>query len=155
MAILLYFKDGELEELKKIRYEIKSPQIQKKIEAVILHFHGLSTEKISEIIGVWPAAIRKYLNQYRRLGLEGLLERKTRPRQSELHDFEELLRAEFEARPPAKIAEAKDRIERLTGLVRGKTQVRVFLHSLGMKFRKTGVIPAKVDLDKQDQFKKK
>ena len=51
------------------------------------------------------------------------------------------------------MAEASRRIEQLTGLKRGPTQVRQFLKSLGMKVRKVGQIPAKADVEAQDRFK--
>ena len=51
------------------------------------------------------------------------------------------------------MAEAAARIADLTGLQRGPTQVRQFFKSLGMKPRKVGQIPAKVDVLAQEAFK--
>ena len=155
MALLLYFDGGVLDEIKKIRYEDPRPAVQQKAEALILHAHGLSTKLIAEIIGVWPATIRGYFHQFKESGLEGLIENKVIPRKSEMHDYKDQLLEEFIKNPPTKVSEAKERIFQLTGLERGRTQVRSFLKSLGLKFRKTGVIPAKVDLEKQEEFKKK
>ena len=155
MALLLYIDNDLLEELKKIRYEDPRPAVQQKAEALILHAHGLSTKLIAEIIGVWPVTIRGYFHEYKESGIEGLLKEVIKPKKSELYDYKDELLREFTLRPPAKVSEAKERIFQLTGLCRGKTQVRSFLISLGMKFRKTGYIPAKVDLAKQEEFKKK
>jgi len=69
---------------------------------------------------------------------------------SELDEHIETLKAEFEARPPATINEA---VERLTGIRRSPTQVRAFLtQKLGMKRLKVGQIPAKADPEEQKAF---
>jgi transposase len=46
-------------------------------------------------------------------------------------------------------------IERLTGLKRNKERIRQFLKRIGMKCRKVGMVPAKADVEKQAEFKKK
>src|SRR5690348_530000 len=51
-----------------------------------------------------------------------------------------------------KVAQAE--IEKLTGIKRGKTQIREFLHKIGMKPRRVAGIPAKADPVKQEEFKK-
>jgi transposase len=70
-----------------------------------------------------------------------------------LADYRAIIEAEFRQRPPASVAEAAQRIEQLTGLTRGPTQVRQFLKSLGMKVRKVGQIPAKADVEAPERFK--
>ena len=51
--------------------------------------------------------------------------------------------------------ESAGKIEEMTGIRRGPTQVRNFLNSLGLRPRKVGMIPAKADVEEQDRFKKK
>jgi transposase len=46
-------------------------------------------------------------------------------------------------------------IERLTGIKKGLTRIRIFLHQLGMDPRKVGGIPSKADPERQEEFKKK
>ena len=56
--------------------------------------------------------------------------------------------------PPASTQEAVEKIKEITGLKRSSTQVRKFLKEhLGFKWRKVGCIPAKADLQKQEDFK--
>jgi hypothetical protein len=43
----------------------------------------------------------------------------------------------------------------LTGIKRSATQVRKFLKSSGLKRRQVGMIPAKADIQQQEQLKKK
>jgi transposase len=49
----------------------------------------------------------------------------------------------FEENPPASIGEAVAKIEELTGIKRGETQVRKFLKDLKFRFRRVGTVPAK------------
>jgi len=52
------------------------------------------------------------------------------------------LAAEFERQPPHTAAEACRRIAQLTGVKRGPTQVRHFLHdTLHLRWRKTAAVP--------------
>ena len=76
-----------------------------------------------------------------------------RPR-SPLCDHRTTIEAYFIEQPPATIKEAVDIIAKLTGIRRSATQVRAFLHSIGMHRRKVGMIPAKADRQQQDDFKK-
>ena len=60
----------------------------------------------------------------------------------------------FEKHPPASVKEAVAKIEELTGIRRSENRVRGFLRSVGMKHRKVGMIPAKADTEKQEEFLK-
>lgn len=155
MSILLYFGKGVLEELERIRYEDPRRAVQKKAEALILHFHGLSVEKIAAVIGACPDTVRSYFHEFKATGLEGFRLEKKRPKTGELYHYRDLIEQSFRQLPPSSAAEASQRIEDLTGLKRGKTQVRVFLKEIGMAWRKTALIPAKVDHVQQEAFKKK
>jgi transposase len=46
------------------------------------------------------------------------------------------------------------KIEELTGIKLSENRVRVFLKSIGLKPRKVGMIPAKADAEKQEEFLK-
>jgi len=50
--------------------------------------------------------------------------------------------------------EAAAKIAELTGIARSANQTRLFLKKCGMRWRVTGVLPAKADPDKQEDFKK-
>ena len=53
----------------------------------------------------------------------------------------DLIRESFEKQPARTVAEACDRIFRLTGLRRGPSQVRKFLTDMGLKFQRVRMIP--------------
>lgn len=60
----------------------------------------------------------------------------------------------FTERPPMSACEAKSRIEELTGISRSPTQVRNFMKRQGLRFIKTGHIPAKAVAEKQKEWVK-
>ncbi|MDR1960239.1 MAG: hypothetical protein LBQ54_14560 [Planctomycetaceae bacterium] len=45
-------------------------------------------------------------------------------------------------------------MEQWTGVKRSPQRVRIFMRTIGMTFRKTAVLPAKANLEKQEEFKK-
>lgn len=57
----------------------------------------------------------------------------------------------FEKRPPASTGEAKSRIEEMTGIVRGETQIRAFMKRIGMRRLKLEGVPGKVDQSKKQE----
>ena len=75
--------------------------------------------------------------------------------QSKLVDFKSSIEDYFKEHPPTSIKEAMDKIEEITGLKRSETQIRKFLkEQLGFKRRKVAFVPAKADLQEQENFKK-
>lgn len=154
MSILVYFSDAALEELKHIRFNDLRISVQKKAEALILHAHNLPTQEIAHILDVCENTVCSYLNEFNRTGIDGLLERTSRLKKGELEQYKDIIEADFRKKLPHTSNEAVKRIEELTGLKRGKTQVKIFLKSIGMTYRKTAVVPAKADLDAQEEFKK-
>ena len=73
---------------------------------------------------------------------------------SELERYRALLEDHFLSQPVATVAQAQAEILRLTGIQRGLSQVRHFLKTLGLKWRKVGGIPAKADPQAQARFLK-
>ena len=110
---------------------------------------------MTRILGVSENTLRQYLREYREGGIERLKEIRFCPPRSELDEHRESLEAYFEEHPPATVNEAVAKIEELTGIRRGPTQVRRFPGSLGLRPRKVGMIPAKADVKEQSRFKKK
>ena len=91
--------------------------------------------------------------------MERLLEPVFHIPKSELESHSEAIRACFEKHPvstlkEAAYREAAYRIEEMTGIKRSSQRVRLFLKPMGLKYRKTGMVPAKADPIKQEDFKK-
>jgi transposase len=102
-----------------------------------------------------PATVREVINKFKKGGMKLITTIDSNHPTSDLEQHKASIINEFTLRPPASAKEAAARIEKLFGIKRSPGRVRVFMKSIGMKFRKVGAIPAKADLDKQEEFKKK
>ncbi len=118
-----------------------SLRVRDKMLTIWLLHCGTTREKAAEIVGVGRATVQRYLDAYRQGGLDGLRRSKARRPMSELAAFRDIIRASFEDQPVFTIAEACDRIEKLTGIRRSLTQVRKFLKDLGLKWQRIRAIP--------------
>ena len=153
--ITIEFGEDDIERLRRERFGHPHPRVQRKMEALLLKSEGLPHHQITRLLGVCENTFRDYLRQYRDGGIERLKEIRFRHPRSDLDEHRESLEAYFEEHPPATVNEAAAKIEELTGIRRGPTQVRRFLGSLGLRPRKVGMIPAKADVQEQARFKKK
>jgi transposase len=144
IMIKVTFIDEEKEQIKYERYHHPHPRVQQKMEVLHLKALGLKLHLICLIANVTPNTVRNYIKQYLRGGLEEVKRVNFYRPQSELDEHKESIEDYFEKHPPSSIAEAVKKIEELTGIKRGLTQVRKFLKSIGFKFRKVGSIPAKM-----------
>ncbi len=96
-----------------------------------------------------------WLKRYESGGIEALLENHYGHNESELQVHQESILASFRQQAPISSNEAVTRIKALTGLSRSPTSVRNWMHKNGLKFRKMGHLPAKVDVVKQAQWLEK
>ena len=105
-----------------------------------LHW-GLKRQQAANLAGVGLATVERYVAAYRDGGLDGLRQWNVQGPVSDLAAHQEAIRESFEQQPVCTIAEACVRIEQLTGLRRGPTQVRRFLKALGLKWQRIRAIP--------------
>ena len=147
------FSTAEREALQYWRFHHPYPRVQRKLEALYLTSQGVSTAEVCRLCAIAPSTYARYRRAYQSGGIAKLQEVRGLRRPSELTHYRVLLTEEFRQRPPASVAAAAQRIEQVTGLQRGLTQVRQFLKSVGMKPRKVGQIPAKADVEAQETFK--
>ncbi len=115
--------------------------VRRKMLVLWLLHHGLTREKAAEVTGTGRATVQRYVAAFRDGGLEGLRRWDVTGPVSDLAGYAQQIRASFEEQPAATIAEACDRIERVTGLRREPTQVRKFLKGLGLKWQRVRAIP--------------
>jgi transposase len=116
-------------------------RVRHKMLAIWLLHCGLTRQKAAEIVGVSRATVQRYLDAYCQGGLDGLRRSNVKRPVSELTAYRDIIRASFEEQPVCTIAEACDRIEKLTGIRRGPSQVRKFLKDLGLKWQRIRAIP--------------
>src|SRR6266545_532962 len=129
------FSDHDIEQLRYERYH---------------HPHPV----IARCVGVCENTLLAYFRAYQAGGIEALKHINFYRPSSALETHRTTLEAYFRDHPPTTIAEAAAVIERLTGIQRKPTQVRVFLRNLGLKRLKTYAVPDKTDTERQEVFKK-
>lgn len=150
--IKIEFSEEEKKMLEYERFHHPHPRVQRKMEVLWLKSQGISHRQISQLAKVSSTTVTNYLEEYVKGGIEGLKTIHFRRPQSDLCAHQNTLEAYFKENPPASVKEAMDAIEKLTGIRRSPNRIRVYLHRLGLNFRKIGMIPAKVDIDKQESF---
>ncbi len=151
----LTFTAEEMKELDDQRYHHPHPRVQRKMEALLLKAKGLPHHQRADCVGVCENTLRTYLQQYRDGGIEALKQLEFYQPSSQMENYRDNLETYFKEHPPISIPQAVAKIEQLTGLKRSPTQVSIFLKKLGIKRLKTYAVPAKMDAQVQETFKKK
>lgn len=149
------FTEAEQAELNHERYHHEHPRVRQRMEVLWLKSQGLSNPEVQQLAGVGLATVTRYMTLYREGGIERLKQRDVYRPESQLEPYREVLKKHFEAHPVASVNQAIEDIKQVTGVELKREAVRVFLHSLGLRLRKVGMIPAKADPAAQDTFKKK
>lgn len=147
--------DKDREELSALRYSHPNKMVRRRFS--ILYFKSLnhSHREIKTLAGVSYTLITKVLKIYAAEGLKGVGNIEHYSRESALEQYRDLLAKHFQENPPASAKEAAADIYKLTKLRRGETQTKVFLRKMGLKPRKTAAVPAKANVEAQEEFKKK
>jgi transposase len=125
------------------------------MEALYLKSQDYAHWEIAQLIRVTEPTLLSYLRDYQDGGIAKLKELTFNRPQSELKQHQESLEAYFRADPPKTLAQATAKITELTGIVRSREQVRVFLKSMGMGCRRVRVLSAKADAAGQEEFLEK
>jgi len=117
------------------------PHVRRKMWVLWSLQCGLKREQAAKLTGVGLATVERYVAAFRDGGLEGLRRWNVQGPVSDLAAYRDAIRDSFEQQPARTIAEACVRIEQLTGLKRGQTQVRRFLKTLGLKWQRIRALP--------------
>ncbi len=148
------FKESEIEQFNYERYNHFHHKVAQKMEVLWLKSLDLSHEKICKIADVSPNTMRAYFREYQDGGIEKLKEVNFYKPESKLKNFSEEIADIFRQTPPRTLNEARDSIEKLTGINRSLPQVRKFLIDLGLSIRKVGSIPGKAITEEKKKNKK-
>lgn len=144
---------ADIERLNYERFHYPSPMVQKRLHAVYLKYTlGGSNPFIGLIGDLHCNSVRYWVQRYQSGGLESLLENHYGHNESELQLHRESILESFRQQAPMSSNEAVARIKDLTLLTRSPTSVRSWMHHNGLKFRKMGHLPAKVNVVKQAQW---
>jgi transposase len=115
--------------------------VRRKMLVLWLLHCGITRGKAAQIVGLGRATVQRYVAAFRDGGLEDLRQWDVTGPVSDLAVYRDLIRESWEREPTRTIAEACERIERLTGLRRQPTQVRKFLKGLGLKWQRVRALP--------------
>jgi transposase len=135
-------REEDVPQLAELRYHHPHPRVQQRCWVLWFVRHGLPLEQASALAGVSRISGWRYGTVYREQGIEGLLAEQWEGPESSLAPHASTLEASFAEHPPHTVAEAAERIERLTGVRRGKSQVHQFLRkTLGLSWQRTAAVP--------------
>jgi len=151
-VIRINLSDADIDALRHERYHHLHPRVQQKAEAILMKSQGFKHKDICKFMGISLNTFREYLREYQEGGIERIKEVRFHKPKSQLDNHIDTLENYFREHPVSSVKEAMDKIEDLTGLHRSENRVREFLKRIGMKKRKVGMIPAKADPEKQEQF---
>lgn len=116
--------------------------VRRKMLVLWLSHCGITRHMTAKIACVGRATVQRYVAAYRDGGLDGLRRWGISGPVSDLSKHIETICDSLTKSPVRTVAEASERIELLTGLKRGPTQVRGFLKKwLGFRWRCTRAIP--------------
>jgi transposase len=135
------FSPADVQALAHERYHHPDPCVQRGMEILWLKHHGLCHARIATLAGCSRSTVQRTLSAYLAGGLELLRQAPLKPSRSPLDGQRLSLQELFRQQPPRSVKEARHQIEQHTGVRRGLTQVRRFLHRLGLKPRKAAAIP--------------
>jgi transposase len=148
----LKISDAEIRRLNYERYNYPCPLVQKRIHAVYFKTMGKSNKEIGKLTDLNREIVGDWICAYINCGFEALCQFNYGTNKSELENHTESILKSFIERPPMNANEAKARIEKLTNISRSPSQVRTFMKRHGLRYIKTGHIPAKADTEKQRQW---
>lgn len=115
--------------------------VRRKMDVLWLTHCGVPREQVATITGLGRATVQRYLAAYRQGGLDGLRHCGNTGPVSDLAAFADIVKNDLTTAPVRTAAEARDRIEALTGLRRGLTQTRTFLAGLGFTWQRVRAVP--------------
>ena len=135
------FSPEELSAIAHERYFHPDPHVQRKMEVLWLKHHGETHERIAQLAGVSRSSVQRYLSEFLADGLEQIRRCPHAGPTSALEEHRLSLEDHFREHPPRSVRDAQEVIRQRTGLLRGLTQVRRFLHRLGLEPRKVAAVP--------------
>lgn len=126
--------------------------IRQRAHVILLRSEGLSNQKISNLTGLVECTIIDYVHCYLLDGLAWVTMLNFRKPISQLQPFDDQIKEYFSNHAISTIAQACKEVKDLTGVSLKGTQMRAYLKTLDIQWRRVGCIPAKVDIEAQQKF---
>lgn len=153
--IEICFTGSEVSELRELAFNHPHPIVRRRGLVLLLKSKDFSNNQICEITDVCENTVRSYFKAFKEGGIKQLSELNLYHPVSDLKSHDEAVKAYLEKTPPGTIKQACAEIGELTGIYRKETQMRQYLKSLGASPKKVRGIPAKADIEAQENFKTK
>jgi transposase len=150
--IKINFEKDSIDKIRKLSKDHPHPFVRQKSLVLLLKSSHIPHNIIEDACDLSGNTIRNYLNNYVQNGIESLTNIPFYKQQSRFVQFEEIIRTYFDETPPSTIKQACSDLEILIGFKSSETQMRKYIKSIGVKYRKVGAVPAKVDIEKQKDF---
>ena len=151
----LNLSKAEIELLNYERFHYPCPIVQKRILAIYLKATSkYSNKMIGKIADLHRNVVGFWIDAYQSGGFNALCQFNYGTNKSELEVHAPNILQSLTDLPPMSTCEARSRIEELTGISRSPSQVRAFMKRHNMRYIKTGHIPAKADIVKQQAWVK-
>ena len=131
----------EVSTLNHERFYHPHPQVRRRMTVVWMRAQGRRQLDCAQIAGISERTVRRYIEGYEKNGLNWLREIRCKGQPSRLAPHAITLEAEFKQNPPVTVAAAAERVKELCGVEIRPTQMRAFLHSQDLKWRKIAAIP--------------
>jgi transposase len=135
------FSADDLTTIAYERYHHPEPFVQRKLTVLWLKHQGLTHDDIARLAGVSRSSVQRYLAEFLQGGLEAICRHPWKGQRGVLDNHQPALGDYFRQHPPRSAQEAQQVIEQRTGIRRGLTQVRRFLHRLGLQPRRIAAVP--------------
>ena len=135
------FSESDVQAIAHERYHHPEPRVLRHLQVLWLKHHGFTHARIALLAGCSLRTVQRTLSTYVEGGLERIRQLPAKESHSELDDHRLCVEEAFRAHPPRSVKQARHLIEQRTGIRRGLTQVRHFLHRLGLAPRKVAAVP--------------
>jgi transposase len=135
------FTEADVQAIAHDRYHHPDPRVQRHMEILWLKHHAFPHEEIATLAGCSRRTVQRTLAEFLQGGLEQVRLVVPKGSHSDLDDHRVCLETIFKTEPPRSVKQARQVIEEHTGIRRGLTQVRLFLHRLDLAPRKVVAIP--------------
>lgn len=131
------------------------PVVVTRCDMIVLKANGVDTKTICKITGKSERTVRSVFRLFLDGGIDAMTTRNHYRPTCELDKHRDTILESLTTRPVGSAKEAVARIKQLTGVTRSETRVKVFMKKIGLKCIKTGQIPAKANIEEQEEFLKK
>jgi transposase len=150
--LTLNISQADIESAKYERIHNGVLAIRKRMDVIYWTSQGYNRHEVSDLCGVHRNTVKNYIARYNKGGLDALQRFDYKGFSSFLSGHQVTLKEYFEKHPPRTAKEASARVEELTGTRPSLSEMRRFMHEMGMKPRRTSHVPAKADPEKQQAF---